>query len=131
MVKLLKKLSRTLRIPYHRARAFRRLQEYHSRPRSLEETVQWAMHFGSSGFFTVRTLQIPSKITALARAAAALKPRIILEIGTARGGTALIWSSLAGARVITCDLQDMRLQKELFESFPPPRLEVHGNLAVG
>lgn len=65
-------------------------------------------------------MQIPAEITALARAAAALEPRTILEIGTARGGTLLIWSSLATQRVISCDLQDMSHQRELLEALPPP-----------
>ena len=116
----LKKISRTLRAPYNRGVALRRLQEYHARPRSLEETVDWAMNFGGGGYYLIKTLQIPTEITALARAAAALKPRTILEIGTARGGTLLIWSSLATQRVISCDLQDMNHQRELLEALPPP-----------
>ncbi len=119
MGKALKTLSRTLRIPFNRRFAFKRLQEYHSQPRSLVETVDWAMNFGGGGYLTVKTLQIPSEITALARAVQALAPKIILEIGTARGGTLLIWSSIASEKVITCDLQDMRVQAPLYQAFPP------------
>ena len=119
MGKALKTLSRALRIPFNRRFAFKRLREYHSRPRSLAETVDWAMNFGGGGYLTVKTLQIPSEITALARAVQALAPKIILEIGTARGGTLLIWSSIASEKVITCDLQDMRVQAPLYQAFPP------------
>ncbi len=120
MNQFIKKLSRSLRIPYNRWWANRRLRQYHAQGRTLEETVGWAMNFGGGGYFTVKTLQIPSEITRLARAVAALRPKVILEIGTARGGTLLIWSSLASETVISCDLQDMRVQGELFRAFPPP-----------
>ncbi len=120
MNKPLKSLSRTLRIPLNRYVAFKRLKRYHARPRTLEETIDWAMHFGGGGYFTVKTLQITSEITALARAVAQLKPKVILEIGTARGGTLLIWSQLASEKVISCDLRDLRVQAPLFRAFPPP-----------
>lgn len=120
MGKVLKQISRNLRAPFNRRTGFRRLQEYHAQPRSLEETVDWAMNFGGSGHFNVRTQQVPAEITALARAVEALQPKIILEIGTAHGGTLLIWSSLASERVITCDLKDRHVQAPLFQAFPPP-----------
>jgi cephalosporin hydroxylase len=120
MSKALKELSRTLRIPFNRYFAFRRLKQYHAQPRGLEETVDWAMNFGRYGYFTIHTLQKRSEIIALARAVAALKPKIVLEIGTARGGTLLIWSSLASQKVISCDLVHRVPQKPLFEALPPP-----------
>jgi cephalosporin hydroxylase len=120
MRKTLKEISRTLRIPFSRYLAFRRLKEYHAQPRSLEETVDWAINFGRYGYFTIHTLQKRSEIIALARTVAALKPKIILEIGTARGGTLLIWSSLASQKVISCDLVHRAPQKPLFEALPPP-----------
>jgi cephalosporin hydroxylase len=115
-----KQLSRRLRQPLNAAYAFHRLRKYHSEPRTLEEVIHWAMHFGGGGYMRVKTMQIPSEIIRLARAVAAIKPRIILEIGTASGGTALIWASLASERVITCDLIDMTYQEPLFTRFPPP-----------
>ncbi len=120
MARFLKNLSRRLRLPVNMRYAQRRLREYHSKPRSLEEVVDWAMNFGGGGFMTVKTLQIPEEITRLAEAVRAIKPRIIVEIGTARGGTLLIWSYLASERVITCDLNDMSVQKPLYSRFPPP-----------
>jgi predicted O-methyltransferase YrrM len=116
----LKTLSRRLRQPFAARYAFRRLREYHAQPRALEDVVHWAMNFGGGGYMRVKTLQIPSEITALAERVAALSPRRILEIGTASGGTALIWSYLAREQVVTCDLQDMRFQAPLFQGFPPP-----------
>jgi cephalosporin hydroxylase len=120
MSNILKELSRTLRIPFSRFLAFRRLRQYHARPRSIEETVDWAMRFGRYGYFTIHTLQKRSEITALAKAVAALKPKTILEIGTARGGTLLIWASLASERVITCDLVHREAQRPLLGALPPP-----------
>jgi len=119
MSKALKELSRTLRIPFSRWLAFRRLKQYQAQTRNLEETVDWAMNFGRYGYLTIHTMQKRSEIIALAKAVAALKPRIILEIGTARGGTLLIWSSLASKMVISCDLVHRAAQKPLFEALPP------------
>lgn len=120
MSRFLKSLSRQLRQPFNNLYARRRLKEYHSKPRPLEEVVDWAMNFGGGGYMTVRTLQIPAEITQLAKAVQAIKPKIIVEIGTARGGTLLIWSYLASQRAVTCDLNDMSLQRPLFSQFPPP-----------
>ena len=131
MSKALKELSRTLRIPFNRYFAFRRLTEYHARPHSLEETVDWAMNFGRYGYFTIHTLQKRSEIIALATAVAALKPKTILEIGTARGGTLLIWSSLASQKVISCDLVHRMPQKPLFEALPPPGSTCQVQLLTG
>jgi len=119
MTDQLKELSRQIRRPWNRYRAFKRLAEYHSRPRDLEDVVDWAINFGGGGLYTVKTLQVRSEIIALARAVADLKPRNILEIGTARGGTLLIWASIASERVISCDLRDMRIPGELYTQFSP------------
>lgn len=77
------------------------------------------MNFGGGGYFRIKTLQIRSEITALAKAVEEIKPKIILEIGTARGGTLLIWSSIASQKVISCDMQDMSIQGELLYELPP------------
>lgn len=116
----LKQFTRWLRQPFHARYAFRRLEEYHAEPRTIEEVVDWAMNFGGGGNMRVKTMQITSEITRLANEVAAIKPRIILEIGTANGGTTLIWAYLASERVITCDLNDMTHQTPLFKQFPPP-----------
>ncbi|MGQ9861961.1 MAG: class I SAM-dependent methyltransferase [Thiobacillaceae bacterium] len=126
-----KSLSRALRYPFHRLYAQRRLREYHAQKRSLEEVVDWAMHFGGGGYMKVKTLQIPWEITQLAKAVQAIKPKIIVEIGTARGGTLLIWSYLASRRVISCDLNDMHRQRPLFSRFPPPGSKCQVTLLSG
>ena len=131
MPSVLKKISRRLRQPANARFAFKRLAEYHSKPRQLPEVVDWAMNFGGNGYMRVKTLQIPAEITALAETVASIKPRIILEIGTASGGTSLIWSHIASERVITCDLQDMRFQEPLFTRFPAPGSDCQVTLLSG
>lgn len=109
-----------LKLTYRRFMAFRKLKKYHSKARSLEEIVEYAMDFGTKGPFRIRSSQKRSEILALTRAVAALNPEVILEIGTFKGGTLLIWSAIASKEVITCDLAETTLQKELYESLPPP-----------
>jgi cephalosporin hydroxylase len=127
----LKEIRRTLRLPVSRLLAFRRLAQYHARPRTLEDTVEWAMNFGRYGHLTVQTMQVRSEITALARAVAALEPRIILEIGTAKGGTLLIWSRLAARKVVSCDLLHHPARKRLLEALPPPGSRCEVKLLTG
>lgn len=115
-----KRLIQRVRMPQQRKAAFDLLKKYHSQPRSIEERVDWAMNFGSKGPYKIRTLQVPYEITELARTVEALKPRTILEIGTARGGTLLLWASLASERVISCDIADMSEQEALYCALPPP-----------
>jgi cephalosporin hydroxylase len=112
-------LTRKLRKPFNRYFAGRQLRKFHARPLTLGEIVQWAMNFGTSGYYRVKTSQMPSEILSLTRAVAELKPGIIVEIGTARGGTLLIWSQLASRQVITCDLQDLSDKADLLTAFPP------------
>ncbi|MFQ5931657.1 MAG: class I SAM-dependent methyltransferase [Nitrospiraceae bacterium] len=121
MHRKLKEFTRTLRIPLHLLHARRRIAEFHKRPRSIEETVEWAMHLGSKGWFKMKTVQIFSEIASLARAVAQLRPGNILEIGTARGGTLFIWSQLASMRVVSCDLKHAGVRTHLYRAFPPPR----------
>ena len=116
----LKSLGRKLRAPFNRAWSLRRLREYHGQPRTLEETVDWALNFGGNGYFRVKTLQQRVEIMALTQAVAAIEPKRVIEIGTASGGTLLIWSAITEQLVVSCDLQDMLHQRQLFERFPPP-----------
>jgi cephalosporin hydroxylase len=127
----LRKITRTVRRPLNRYFAFRRMKQYHSQSRTLEDAVSWALNFGSSGYYRVKTSQIRSEIVSLAKTVAALKPKIILEIGTARGGTLLIWSRIASKRVISCDIEDLSIQRELFKAFPPPGSSCQVTLLTG
>ncbi|NQW39775.1 MAG: class I SAM-dependent methyltransferase [Cyanobacteria bacterium] len=130
---LIKALSRRLRAPLDRRYALLRLNTYHSKPRTLDEVIDWAMNFGGGGYFTIKTMQIPFEISTLARRVCNLKPKIILEIGTMRGGTLLIWTQLASERVISCDLRDYSICKvnRLLISLPPPTSECKVDLLSG
>lgn len=68
---------------------------------------------------------------ALARRAEALRPKIILEIGTACGGTALIWAHLAQKRLVTCDLLDKRGFADLLHAFSPPGSACEVTVLIG
>ena len=68
MTNLLKNLTRAIRRPFNRSFAFKRMREYHASSRNLNETVDWAMNFGGGGYYRIKTLQIPTEITALAEA---------------------------------------------------------------
>jgi predicted O-methyltransferase YrrM len=116
----LKYFYRTLRLPFNRRRAFARLLEFHGRTRTIEEVVDWAMRFPSHGLMRVDSIQRRSEILALAKTVAALKPRRILEIGTARGGTLFIWAQLAAEKVVSCDLEDPGPKCGFYQAFPPP-----------
>ena len=96
------------------------LAELHAEQPNLERLVQRGQKLGSHGFYRVSTLQIPAEILALAREVEALRPRTIVEIGTARGGTSLIWAQLASERLITCDISGSARFSELLRAFPKP-----------
>lgn len=93
--------SRDLRAPIHRKRASELLNQLHSENLPLEGVVERAIKLGTNGWYRVRSLQVLSEITALAPVVAALKPKVILEIGTARGGASLIWAHLAEKKLVT------------------------------
>jgi hypothetical protein len=63
-----KKVSRLIRTPFDKHKTFSRLKEYHSKIRSLEETVDWALNFkGGGGLYRIKTLQKKSEILSLAK----------------------------------------------------------------
>jgi predicted O-methyltransferase YrrM len=128
---LLKSVSSSLRVPFNRRWALRRLQEYHSNSSSLPETVDWAMNFSGTGRFKIHTLQIRHEILQLADTVLRSKPRIILEIGTSRAGTLLIWPSIESSRVISCDSRDVGPVREFYEALPPPHSTCRVELLVG
>jgi cephalosporin hydroxylase len=131
MQRSIREAGRRLRAPFNRRWAFRRLGEYHAAPRSIEETVDWALTFGGGGYFNISTIQVRSEILELARRVAELQPRVILEIGTHRGGTLLVWSALASKRVISCDLKDFTRGGELLRALPPPGSDCDVTLLSG
>lgn len=127
-----KQIGRALSAKRDRDKTLSRLAEYHQRSRSLDEIVDFAMKFGGGGgLYRIKTLQKRSEILSLAGLVRELEPEIILEIGTERGGTLLIWAALASQRVISCDIQDMHVQQALYSRFPPPGSECSVTLMSG
>lgn len=74
----------------------------------------------SRGLLKIKSSQKPSEILALARAGERENPRVILEIGSARGGTLFIWSQLASLKVLACDLQIPNYRRRLYQHFTRP-----------
>ena len=118
---MLKELSRRLRQPRHLREALEVIRQAQSRGAGLEDWIDLALDFPSQGNVRVRTVQRRPEILALARAVAELKPARILEIGTYRAGTLLLWTQIASERVVTCDLEIAAHMVPLYEQFPPPR----------
>lgn len=112
-------LSRKIRAPFNRRTAFNKLEQFHGKKRSVDEIIDMAMDFKTTGLYRVDSVQKRDEILALATAVKAIKPRTILEIGTCNGGTLFIWSNLASDCVITCDLNKTKIREELYQSFPP------------
>lgn len=120
MLTMINKINDTIRFRIRRFKAFRTLKKFHLMPRSVEETISRAIDFGSRKEFEVKTMQIREEILTLAKAVAALKPKVILEIGTAHAGTLFIWSQLASEVVISCDIEDKGHLQDFYAMFPPP-----------
>jgi cephalosporin hydroxylase len=116
----LRTLRRTLFKRRHLRAALEQFDRFHEKGRTVEEVVRFARSLPGKGFFKIRAMQVRSELLRLAGAVAALEPRVILEIGTARGGTLFVWAQIAGDRVISCDLEISEHVKALVPAFPPP-----------
>ncbi len=127
----LKRLRRRASAPFDRRALARRIAAYHAAPRDVERAVDAAIDLGGRGAYRVKSVQRRSEILALARAVDALAPRVIVEIGTHRGGTLFLWSQLASERVITCDLEAPGPRGVSYDSFPPPGSGVRVDVLTG
>ncbi len=125
------KFGARLLAPLQRTHARTRLRALHAGSRSLEAIVEAALDLGSRGHYKVKSTQIFSEILALARVVEELEPRIVLELGTARGGTLLLWSQLAREGVLSCDLVARPSLAELAPHFPPPGSPCRVEILVG
>ncbi len=131
LAEAIREIGRNVRAPLNRRGAVRRLRQFHAVPRDLEEVVASAMSLGSKGFFKVKTIQVRSEIRALAEAVAALRPKVIVELGTARGGTLFIWAHLASEKVISCDRRLNKGLRELIPLFAPAESACEVELMTG
>jgi len=89
---------------------------------------------GRDVYIDIRPAQVYEEILRLAEIVAELKPRRVLEIGTARGGTLFIWCRLASddATVISVDLPGGPFgggypmwRAALYRYFRKPRQKLH------
>ncbi len=113
-------LSRQLRAPISGWFAQLALKRFHSKKRSINEIVQYGMKFPSSGCYRIDSIQIESEFLALAQQVQDLQPKVVLEIGTARGGTLFAWSQIASGLVVSCDLNGPGYKKDFYKRLPPP-----------
>ncbi len=125
------KMVERTRVNIRKARAFGRLCLFHRRRRSLGETVDWALDFGSRKDFMVKTQQIRSEILSLAEIVADIRPKVVLEIGSAYGGTLLIWAQIAEELLISCDIDDRTHRLSFYRRFPPPGSRCRVEMLVG
>lgn len=119
----LRDISRKLRAPFNRSSALNKLNNFHSKKRSVEEIIDNAMDFKTRGLYRIDSAQMREEILALAQAVKSIEPKTILEIGTCNGGTFFIWANLASELAITCDLNKSKIRDELYQHFPPPDSE--------
>ncbi len=111
---------RKIRAPFDRWKAQQALKKFHSKKRTIAETINYAMKFPSSGCFRIDSIQIQSEFSALVEQVKSESPKVILEIGTARGGTLFAWSQLASDLVLSCDLNGPGYKEDLYKKLPPP-----------
>jgi predicted O-methyltransferase YrrM len=110
---------------------FRQINSLDLKHYSIEQLVQEVMQFGG-GFFA--PIQIESEIIEALHEIRKLKPKYIVEVGTAGGGTLLLWSRVADpqATIVTIDLPggefgggSSYLRVPLFRKLPLPGQTLH------
>lgn len=99
--------------------SYLRLKKYHKEVRTIDERIRWALDFEAPGPYRVAAIQKESEIKSLANMVAAIKPERIVEIGTASGGTLVLWSALASKQVISCDIERKVILKLFYKGFVP------------
>jgi predicted O-methyltransferase YrrM len=110
---------------------FQQIRELDLNRMSLEEMLDRAFAY-SGGFF--EPVQIKSEILGALREIQKLRPRYIVEVGTAGGGTLLLWSRVAHpeATIVTLDLPggdfgggSSKLRMPLFRRLPLKTQTLH------
>jgi predicted O-methyltransferase YrrM len=105
-------------------------------PRSLEAALEYAYRARPASF-KIAPIQVRSELGDFLRFVERLRPRAVLEIGTARGGTLFLLTRVAApdAALVSIDLSsnndlrfgggDVRRRRGLFEAFALDRQRVH------
>lgn len=105
MISFIKKVASRILEPFLIPYAIYKLQKEKENINKLEDFVDLAFNFKACGLNIVPS-QIRKEITKLLKILQKLKPRNILEIGTAKGGTLFLFSQIADpcAKIISIDL---------------------------
>lgn len=100
LVKLIGRVSRLTRRYLGVSELKRKMDSSLDQPAEL---VSLVFQYGDSA---LRPIQIEEELAELVREVRKLKPQTVLEIGTARGGTLLLWTRLAqrNATIVSIDL---------------------------
>jgi predicted O-methyltransferase YrrM len=134
LIRLYVRAARRLK---YEARIRRAASELQARsPRSLEAALDYA-YTARPGSFEISPIQVRSELRDFLLLVQELKPRAMLEIGTARGGTLFLFTRVAApdAVLISVDLsspEDLRFaggdvtrRRRLFKAFALDRQRVH------
>jgi len=129
-----KKLFYDLTANWDRRRAIRQLRRLEQKLPSSR--MRFAVPFvfkAQRHFKSIKPIQTPAEIEQLYLAVCELKPRRVLEVGTARGGTLYLWTQAAtdDAIVVSVDLPGGRFgggyaecRVALYEAFAGPQQNV-------
>lgn len=88
--------------------------------------TEFAYKFSSLGV-SIRPLQVECEIARLIQIVAGLRPKSIIEIGTANGGTLFLFSKVAapGAVLISLDLRNQKYRRPLYLKFSENGQQIH------
>jgi cephalosporin hydroxylase len=93
----------------HRERAQRKLSDLESKYPKQEEKLNIPFEFRGSGHFkSISCMQNPDEISRLFKLVCSRKPKVIVEIGTAKGGALYLWCKAAqkNGTIVSVDLPD-------------------------
>jgi predicted O-methyltransferase YrrM len=103
---VLRALAYGAMVPWHRRRAIRRLRWLERRLPDADVRFAVPFVFRGRGHFRLRIAQEPREILPLYRMVRAQRPRVVVELGTALGGTLYLWAQAAAddAVLVSVDL---------------------------
>ncbi len=81
----------------------------HLRRETVDDIVAATTHYRGRGFYkSIRAYQSQWEVTELAKLVQSTKPRVIVEIGTYRGGTLWVWcrSNKTARKIVSIDLPE-------------------------
>ncbi len=130
-----KKLFYDLTASWDRRRAIHQLRRLERKLLSSRLRFAVPFVFQARGHFkSIKPIQTPSEIEQLYLAVCVLKPRRVLEVGTARGGTLYLWTQAAtdDATIVSVDLPGGRFgggypecRTPLYEAFARSQQNLH------